>query len=108
MLAGGSKQNTTLVNETPLKKIVQNPPENKTIIENPNIFDSVDYAAQIWPLDEQKREQLQLATQYEDLCRELEKKLNTQQQPKDHNSRAEQIKERMRKKWNEKKKILPK
>lgn len=92
------KDSTASVNTCTLNQpIVSNPPAQPFHIDfnNPQ-----DYKTQIWPLEEQKREQLQLASQYDDLCRLLQQKLNM---PKDHNSRAEQIKDRLRRKLEAKK-----
>lgn len=76
-------------------------PEAKplTVVHAPPIV-SEDYRSQIWPIEEQKRKQLEMALQYDELCQLLQKKLTTDN---DHNSKAETIKARMRRKLEAKK-----
>lgn len=50
-------------------------------------------AGQIWPVEEQKRQQKEMALRYDELCGLLQEKM---QVPKDHNSRGDMIRERMR------------
>jgi hypothetical protein len=66
-------------------------------------FNSPDYKSQIWPLEAQIEKERKIAEQYDELCAILQKKLST---GADHNSRAEEIKARMRKKLEAKKKNL--
>lgn len=61
-------------------------------------FCSEDYKSQIWPLEEQRRKQQEMALQYDELCQLLQKKLETRN---DHESRGDAIKERMRRKLEE-------
>lgn len=68
-------------------------------------FCSEDYKTQIWPLEEQRRQQQKLALEYDDLCRLLEKKMAVRN---DHESRAEAIKARMRLRLEERKNNLTK
>ena len=68
------------------------------IVED-NVFCSTDYKSQIWPLEEQRRKQQEMALQYDELCALLQKKMEV----KDHESKAEIIKERMRRRLAERK-----
>jgi len=61
-------------------------------------FCSEDYKSQIWPLEEQRRRQLEMALQYDELCDLLKKKMSTRN---DHESRGDAIKERLRRKLEE-------
>lgn len=68
-------------------------------------FCSEDYKSQIWPLEEQRRRQQEMALQYDDLCRLLQEKIAVRN---DHESRAEAIKARMRRKLEDRKNNLTK
>lgn len=93
----GGEVNTVTINDSFITV-----PEAKPlkIVEDVN-FCSADYKTQIWPLEEQRRQQQKLALEYEDLCRLLEKKMAVRN---DHESRGDAIRERMRRKLEERNK----
>lgn len=67
-------------------------------------FNGCDYKSQIWPIEAQRAREQEMALQYDELCQLLQQKLNKQNNVgRDHNSRAEAIKDRMRRKLEDKK-----
>lgn len=68
------------------------------IVKKPTVETFMDYQRQIWPLETQRREQRDFAERYDELCKDLQDRLNTEKKRADHNDRASAIRDRLRRK----------
>lgn len=99
--AAGKQDARQIANTVSYDGIVTMPEKEPVKIVH-DILNSGDYASQIWPIEEQKRRQREMAERYDELCGILQSRMNIATPP-DHNSRAEEIKARLRKKLEAKK-----
>lgn len=83
--------NTVTINDA----LITNPEARPLKIVEDVSFCSEDYKSQIWPLEEQRRKQQEMALQYDELCKLLQEKMAVR---RDHESRVDEIKARMRRK----------
>lgn len=86
--------NASITVATTLKTMFTPPDEQEckfSVVEP--IPEQPDLAEQLWPLEAQRKQQYEMALQYDELCKTLQTKLRV-----DHESRAGQIRERLKKK----------